>query len=90
MEKLRMGVDNGAQLLLVGRLVFRSSSPFTQDTLDFLVAGKLSAIGFGQTALDLLDLPLIQCSGCLPSLHAGAPKRTDTSFDTPGSCMVTP
>ena len=24
-----------------------------------------------------------------PSFYA-APKRTDTSFDTPGSCMVTP
>jgi hypothetical protein len=31
----------------------------------------------------------LRCQGPAAPLHA-APNRTDTSFDTPGSCMVTP
>jgi hypothetical protein len=63
--------------------------------LNFFCGGKLASVRFLQTFLDLLNLPpfhIVQFTrfilrGC--HLYA-APNRTDTSFETPGSCMVTP
>ena len=59
-EKLRMGVDNGA----------------------FFICKKRCPIpgAFCATEWDTR----------LSRDYAGAPKRTETSLDTPGSCMVTP
>jgi hypothetical protein len=35
-------------------------------------------------------MPSGQPAGCQRYIYAVAAKRTDTSLDTPGSCMVTP
>ena len=69
--------------------------PAFQHLLDFLIAGKLTPIGLGYTLLDLFNLPpfqLLELGACFPWLRHlyAAPNRTDTSFDTPGSCIVTP
>jgi len=70
--------------------------PAFQRLLDFLIAGKLIPIRLVYALRDFLNLPLVQGHE-FAELHFlgeasryAAPKRTDTSFDTPGSCMVTP
>ncbi len=69
--------------------------PAFQRLLDFLFASKLAPIGLVQSLLDFLNLPLcqrIEFASCFleGGIRYAAPNLTDTSFDTPGSCIVTP
>jgi len=89
-EKLRMGVDNGAGLFPAFWFSLCRSGPLAYRANCFSVAGKVSAVGFCQSILDFRDLPIVERLVRLRSSHAGAPKRTETNFETPGSCMVTP
>ncbi len=66
-----------------------------QYLLHFLIAGKLAPFGLGYTLLDFLNLPLFQIAQFASFflervIRYAAPNLTDTSLDTPGSCMVTP
>jgi hypothetical protein len=69
--------------------------PALQHLPDFFVTSKLAPIGLGDSLLDFLKLPPFQSLNSRVSFLVrvivyAAPNLTDTSFDTPGSCIVTP
>lgn len=92
-EKLRMAEDN-----LVRKPELRSTrlvNPLLERLFYFLVTGEVPAVRFRHALCNLLSLPFVQGSVvlsrlCISGRHAVAPKRTETSLDTPGSCIVTP
>ncbi len=76
------------------------AGPLRQHAFHILFAGEVPTLGFCYAPLDFLDLLVVQGNIVLErlglgkratfALHAVAPKRTETSLETPGSCMVTP
>ena len=80
--------------------------PLVCGPLSFLVGRELSLVSFYERLLRFPNLPHIQIDivanvfiatksatsrPCCPAhSYADSPNFTDTSFDTPGSCIVTP
>ena len=76
--------------------------PPLEELADFLIACKFIPVSFRDSFRNLFDVMKLDrlltiepsCetdfSDFLDGLSHAAPNRTDTSFETPGSCMVMP
>ncbi len=84
----------------MGRRSAKRARPLVYCAFHIFVPGEVSAVGLSNAFPNFFDLPLAQDGILLNHLwlrdqsssvrHAVAPKRTETSLDTPGSCIVTP